>query len=283
MKFKGILTESLIDSLQLPKIQKALLKAIHKSDLHDMPQEERGWKMLEIAKKVAVPVDDVTKAWMTYEKYKDILFGDEGIAFSEDYDPYSAELLSTTRGVICKYIEDHHENKDVFPGGYEGITGFFENMESLEWMIKEEMTPSLYVRLPVDGTYEYTKRWGDQKGEKVTTEEVDIYATVWLGILPRDGKYGYDFISQSEESFGDWMENHSGRKSWDVIDTGNVKASFLKPLRNYSEAEVKRFCDQWVEVCKRIVKKNAPFMFKFKEFVEHGDTMFEGYNRDKNK
>ena len=142
-------------------------------------------------------------------------------------------------------------------------------------MIEEEMLPEVYITCPVKGTYSRESETREEGGSS------DFNGTLFLDLVPSPKGYGFELLSFSEETFGDWMVEVEGRRFSDMVDTGYVKETFIKPLENYTEKELKRFADQWIAIMGRVIRRNVPLIEKYKDYVEHGGSMFE--NKKKRK
>ena len=276
MKFKGIITEAMIDNLQMNKFDKGILKMIHKQLNTEDYKEGSGNVndfLFSLAKKAGVDMHEMTTLYMTYEKYKEFLFSEEGIEKVTEYDVMSPDLAKLTKEILLMYLEKNYENKTVFE--FDGISGELNISEDIETMIEEDMNPDVWVTMRVVGEYEGTVPNSD---ETYVTEETSFQGSIFFNLLPDTIKgYGYDFLSFNEESFGDWLVANEGRQYSDVLDSGYIKSAYLKPPLNYSDTEIKGYCERWFMVIKRICGKSVPILNKYKDFVEHGGYMFEGY------
>tara|TARA_B110000211_G_scaffold195998_1_gene224876 strand:- start:114 stop:938 length:825 start_codon:yes stop_codon:yes gene_type:complete len=266
MKFKNILTESMIDTLPMSKLYKAILKTFHKlgDDVDDK-------SFIEISDKFAVDLHLIFQLYLTYTKYSDILFSEEGMVIVPTYDTSKYDGL--TNRVLTEYIYKNYNGKEIY--NVDGITGTIEFMEDLETSIGEEMFAQLDFFMPLTGEYH-------NEEDGYTTKEVSVYGQIYLNRdIGDNGKYGYTFINHSHESFGEWAKKILKNKYVDEVDNGYVKDTALPPLKNYSTEEVKRFCDQWVNITKRILIKQVPLLMRYKEHIED-DSIFESYNKKKN-
>lgn len=283
MKFKGIITEAMIDNLPMGKFDKGILKLIHKElTSSDTPQNftpgEINSFLRSLATKSGIDMHQMVSLYMTYEKYKEFLFSEEGVEKVTNYDVLSPELKQMTLRILMGYLSENYEGKEVFNSG--GLIGEFTFVDDIDMMIEEEMLPETWLRMDVDGEYESTVNYGNNKGETYTTTDTDFNGALYLNVLPTNKGYGFDF-NAFNDSFGDWMLNHEGRKYSDMVDSGYVKQSYLKPPLNYSEKELKGFCERWFAIAKRIIGKNLHFLQKYKDFVEHGGYAFENNKKRK--
>jgi hypothetical protein len=128
MKFKNILTEAIIDDLDLPKLDKGILKIIHsfrdeKEYRHNRKGEvvntwdlSDGEKLLKVANALGYnDYDHLYRLYKYYVKYQDILFNDlpsvelDGGITSEDMD-----LL---RPILLQFYYDNYIGQTFDVGG----------------------------------------------------------------------------------------------------------------------------------------------------------------------
>lgn len=278
MKFKNILKEAYIDTLPLSKIDKHILTQMNNDNVLELDEIGKFKYLNDLTNKLAIGLDKVVSLYMTYKKYKDLLFSEKGIEIVTTYDIFTDELYELTRYKLLQFFINNYNDKIVYENN--GISSRILIHEDLETMFEEEMSPEIYVNMGVSGEYEGTVIYGSRKGETYKTTDVEFYGSIFLSILPKTATNNlhYDFINFSEESFGDWMMVHKKREHSDMIDGGKIKGSFIKPPKNYSDEELKKYCDQWIEIGKKIIGKNIHLLLEYKDFVEHGG-IFEGYNK----
>jgi hypothetical protein len=271
MNFKNILTESLIDTLPMNKVDKVILKHYHNN-----PGEPNDKDFLDISSKYAISLDDVVSLYETYMKYRDFLFSEEGINKVTEYDV--SKYSELTHRVILTYIDKNLKGQEII--NINGVRGTLEFMDDLKTMISEEMGPEIWLHKSLTGSYTGKINYGDKKGEDYTTDDVDINIALYLSLQLGNRGYGFELINHNHESMGDWMMKYEGKKHSDMMLSGYVKPNFLPPLKNFKEEEVKRFVEQWVNICGKIIRKGAPMIEKYEDFIEHGDSMFsESYNK----
>ncbi len=265
MKFNNILSEALIDDLKIRKVEKVVMKKYNDENVSSSEE------VYEISKEYGMPLHVGMSLYYTYLKYKDFLFSDQGIDIVKEYDVFSKENEKMTRRVLLEYIEKNYAGKTIYNS--DGITGVVEFWESVDVMVDEGMSPSVYVTMPVNG--EYT----DSDGRTFSGHDVNFGGSVNCNIMPwshKDGdqKMGYDFIAFSEESFNDWQENVKKNGNYDIVVTGYLSPSALPKPKNYSEDEIKRYCDRWVMIQQRIIHKASPILLSYKDYVEEGGSIF---------
>ena len=265
MKFNNILSEALIDDLKIRKIERAVLRKFNDENVSSSEE------VYDISKEYGMPLHVGMSLYYTYLKYKDFLFNEEGIDIVKEYDVFSKENIDITNRVILEYIGKNYVGKTIYNS--DGITGVVEFWESVDVMVDEGMSPSVYVSMPVNG--EYT----DSDGRTFSGHDVNFGGSVNCNIMPwttNDGKQrmGYDFISFSEETFADWQENVKKNGNYDIVVTGYLNINTIGRPKNYSEDEIKRYCDRWIMIQQRIIQKSAPLLLSYKDYVEEGDSFF---------
>ena len=55
---------------------------------------------------------------------------------------------------------------------------------------------------------------------------------------------------------------------------GYININTIGSPKNYSEDEIKRYCDRWVMIQQRIIQKASPLLLSYKDYVEEGDSIF---------
>jgi hypothetical protein len=265
MKFNNILSEALIDDLKIRKIEKVVLRKFNDEDVSSSEV------VYEISKEYGMPLHVGMSLYYTYLKYKDFLFNEEGIDIVKEYDVFSKENIDITNRIILEYIEKNYVGKTIYNS--DGISGLVEFWESIDVMIEEGMNPAIYVSMPVNG--EYT----DSRGETYSPDASSFHGSIGCNITPwttneGEQKMGYDFLVTSEETFADWQENVAKNGNYDILINGFLNMKTIGKPKNYSDAEIKRYCDRWVMIQQRIIKKGAPILLSYKDYVEEGDSIF---------
>lgn len=265
MKFNNILSEALIDDLKIRKIEKAVLKKYNDENISS------SGEVYEISKEYGMPLHVAMSLYYTYLKYKDFLFSDQGIEIVKEYDVFSKENEKMTLRVLLEYINKNYVGKTIYNS--DGITGIVEFWEDVDVMVDEEMNPSVYVTMPVNGTYT------DSNGRTFSGDDVIFGGSVNCSVIPwshsdGDKKMGYDFISLTEETFNDWQANVKKNGNWEIVTGGYLNINTIGRPKNYSEDEIKRYCDRWVMIQQRIIQKASPLLLSYKDYVEEGDSIF---------
>ena len=268
MKFNNILSEALIDDLKIRKIEKAVLRKFNDSDVSSSEE------VYDISKEYGMPLHVSMSLYYTYLKYKDFLFNEEGIDIVKEYDVFSKENIKITSKIILEYIDKNYLGKTIYNS--DGITGLVEFWEPIDVMVKEGINPNIHVTMPVNGEYI------SSGGKTYSSYESTFNGSLGCNITPwttneGEQKMGYDFISnwESEETFADWQQNVvKNGKRYDEIMSGWLNMKTIGKPKNYSDDEIKRYCDRWVMIQQRIIKKATPILLSYKDYVEEGDSIF---------
>ncbi len=181
MKFKNLITESIIDTLKLSKEEKAILKTFnivdgdkntYSSGTFDLTDGEKIIKVSDMT-----GVNDLDKLYTLYKffkKYKDILFKDEvgGIQYGS-IDTKDYEILSP---LFLKYFYDNFNGNTLLnvDGGEWKVTTMYD-ME--EQMAEEDY--SIFVYLSSE-----------------TLPQVSLFSGIYKG--DKEG-IGWDLIAQDED------------------------------------------------------------------------------------
>ena len=268
MKFNNILSEALIDDLKIRKIEKAVLRKFNDENVSSSEE------VYDISKEYGMPLHVSMSLYYTYLKYKDFLFNEEGIDIVKEYDVFSKENIKITSKIILEYIDKNYLGKTIYNS--DGITGLVEFWEPIDVMVKEGINPNIHVTMPVNGEYI------SSGGKTYSSYESTFNGSLGCNITPwttneGEQKMGYDFISnwESEETFADWQQNVvKNGKRYDEIMSGWLNMKTIGKPKNYSDDEIKRYCDRWVMIQQRIIKKATPILLSYKDYVEEGDSIF---------
>ena len=267
MKFNNVLSEAMIDDLKIRKVEKVVLKKYNDENVSSSE------KVYDISKEYGMPLHVGMSLYYTYLKYKDFLFNEEGIDIVKEYDVFSKENIDITNRIILEYIGKNYVGKTIYNS--DGITGVVEFWEPIDFMVKEGMNPAVYVHMPVNGEYI------SSRGETYSPDDSSFHGSIGCNITPwtsneGEQKMGYDFISigDSEETFADWQENVAKNGKYDTVLNGYLNIKTIGKPKNYSDDEIKRYCDRWIMIQQRIIHKASPILLSYKDYVEEGDSIF---------
>jgi hypothetical protein len=267
MKFNNILSEALIDDLKIRKIEKAVLRKFNDSDVSSSDE------VYDISKEYGMPLHVGMSLYYTYLKYKDFLFNEEGIDIVKEYDVFSKENKDITTRIILEYIEKNYVGKTIYNS--DGITGLVEFWEPIDIMVEEGMNPNIEVTMPVNGEYISSRGTTHSSYDSTFLGSLGCNITPWT-TNEGEQKMGYDFITIgiSEETFADWQQNVAKNGKYDDVLNGYLNMKTIGKPKNYSDDEIKRYCDRWIMIQQRIIKKATPILLSYKDYVEEGDSIF---------
>jgi hypothetical protein len=217
MKFKKLITESVIDNLEISKLEKAILKTFNIVDddkniysTTDLDLSD-GEKMIKVSEMTGV--NDLDKIYSLYKffiKYRDILFKDDvsnieyGTLDINDKDMLSALLL--------KYFNDNFNGKILF----KFRDGVFK--VELQMNLQESLAEELYS---IIGYFESN-----------TLPHVIFYCGVFKDT---EKGIGWDFITHDDDLAEFNAKQILKRGEYEeVIDSGYMNIPTFKNLTNES-------------------------------------------------
>lgn len=259
MKFKKLLIESVIDDLDLSKLDKGILKFFNvirdeknyttnrrTGDITNSWDLSDGEKIIKVAKHLNYyDYDHLIKVYKFYQRYKDILFVDldidssmEGSEFNYDTDE------DIVQPILLTYYNDNYVNKRINIGG-------FEWEFSLMGMTIEEAIAEEFQSIQLDSV-----------GDNVPLN------VIWASFLPnkKNGMFGVDWHAQ-DEGLSEWngKENH-GSIYEDILSSGYVSVT---PLKDLKESSLKKFFDTLIEKIKTdIIEDHVWMVEEYMEWVE---------------
>jgi hypothetical protein len=221
MKFKNLITETIIDTLKLSKEEKAILKTFNIVDDDKNTYESGTFDLTDGEKIIKVSdmtgVNDLDKLYSLYKffkKYKDILFKDEmgGIEYGV-LDINDKDLLSA---LILKYFYDHFNETTLFKvyGGEWKLGAMFD----LQDQIAEE-SYSIIIYLDSD-----------------TLPNVVLYSGIFKEI---DKGIGWDLITHDDDLAIFNAEKIKKKAKYDeVLDSGHID---IPSPKNFSNSEMEKY------------------------------------------
>jgi hypothetical protein len=277
MKFNNIITETLIDSADLPKGIKNILKYIFNeyANDHDIGIDRANFTkmVIDLSKKFSISPTNAVKALELYEKYKDVFFREDVV---QDFLPeLTFDNSESFLYAVSDYLYKKYEGKEIYNSGR--IAADFFLMENPENSYYEDMLGNVNASIHVN--------FSDLK------EFTNLgYGDSWMLHLYmsfnvfRDGrtKVGYDIIDIEEIVGGVNDEYPKPYKNieTEVIGSGNVKSAYFNTPKYFDDEEVAKFGDRVVEIMKKIIRKHHHDIEGFGEWLKHGgDDIFENYKK----
>ena len=259
MKFKKLLIESVIDDLDLSKLDKGILKFFNaiKDDKNYSTNQRRGaitqsWDMSDGEKIIKVAkhlnyydYDHLIKVYKFYQRYKDILFVDldidssmEGSEFNYDADK---DIILP---ILLTYYSDNYVNKRI-------NIGRFEWEFSLMGMSIEEAIFEEFQSIELDS---------------VSDNIPFTVAYASFSPFKNNDMFGCDWIAQDDD-----LAQWNGKENHDVDYEEILTSGYLKvtPLKDLKESSLKKFFDELIEEAKtNIIEKNIWILEEYMEWVE---------------
>jgi hypothetical protein len=241
MKFKNILTEALIDDLNIPPIDKGILKTYHlikneKGSWNDNTWElTAGERLYKVANLLAIEdYDKLVRLYNVYQTYGNILF-DKSIDENDLYVPldYTRDESLINAALIL-----------YFYNNYDGEVMHCTNVKSIgrdmcwEYKVMEDD--------PEDAILEESS----SLELYLSGEEPIPYVTTFLGYYSSQGNVGFDVIIMNEELL-DYNNRMFGRNN-EILSSGTIQMNppkDLKPetLKVYFDTLFKKMSDHLKE------------------------------------
>jgi len=239
MKFKNLINESVIDSLNLSKIDKAMLKSMNSvsgdkvsygTNVFDMTDAQLIHKIAEMFN--SEDYQKIYSLYKMYKKYKDILFIDtDKLNFDNNTLDFSTDE-EVIESIIFKFVYDRYNGEIVYSNG--SHIWYLESMMSPEEADMEE-SHSFYL---------------------INNEEPQCL--IYFGITPNKdtGKIGIDYITQDEnfmEYNSKYIKGDKKQRFDDVIDSLYLsKISYPKDLnsetlKNYIDSIIKALVEEVIK------------------------------------
>jgi hypothetical protein len=259
MKFKKLLIESVIDDLDLSKLDKGILKFFNvirdeknyttnrrTGDITNSWDLSDGEKIIKVAKHLNYyDYDHLLKVYKFYQRYKDILFVDLDIDSSMKGSEFNYDTdKDIVQPILLTYYNDNYVNTRINVGG-------FEWEFSLMDLTIEEAIGEGFVNIQLDNL-----------GDNVP------FNVIWASFIPtkKNGMFGFDWVSQ-DEAFAEWngKENHASNYE-EILSSGYVSVT---PLKDLKESSLKKFFDTLIEKVKtNIIEDNIWMIEEYMEWVE---------------
>lgn len=246
MKFKNLITETIIDTLKLSKEEKGILKTFNVVDDDKHTYESRtldlndGEKLIKVSDMTGVnDLDKIYSLYKFFKKYKDILFKDEmgGIKYGV-LDINDNDLISS---LILKYFYDHYNETTLVkvPGGEWRVITMF----GLQDQIAEE-TYSIIIYLDSD-----------------TLPNVVMYCGIFKD---NDKGIGWDLLTHDDDFaiFNGHSIKHKGKFD-EVLDTGHIN---IPAPKNLSNSEMEKYFKQLFTKIEDIILED---MWVIEEYMEY--------------
>jgi hypothetical protein len=266
MKFNKVITEALIDDLGFSKGIKNVLKYINTS-VASINDDNYLDVYLHLKEKFSLDTQTVAMVMETYLKFGEYLFKDAKLM--DENIKMTPQLLHVFRDEILSRLHARAEEV-IYNEGYISVKiDFWEGLD----FYRDEDSYSAQFAIKLD--YSDFK---DEFKEKYDPEDGVVWCTLWIGydFLYSKGPGGYDFISNVEGTFWDYLQVAVGNS--EAIDGGRIKSSYMAPPEYFSESSINGYVEKILTMAKKIVLKNKPILDGFRDHLEHGGSLFEKNN-----
>lgn len=271
MRFNNIITEAIIDSADIPKSTKNILKYINNEYANDWDMGiDRGNFIkisIDLSKKFAISISDAIKAIEFYDKYKDIFFREDMIQdFIPEITPDNREAFLYA---VHEYLWKNYESKQIYDFGR--ITADLYFMETPINTYHDDMLGMINAAITVNFSDipEYTEL------EFGSSWECQLHMN--FSVFERD-KVGYDIIDMEE--IAAYTEKNSKKYiNNEIVGTGWIKSDYFNPPKYFDKGEIEKFGDRVVEIIKKIIRKHHHDLEGFGDWLQHGGNVFENHKK----
>lgn len=237
MTLNNILVEGLIEDINsLTKMDKAVLKFLHKEKKYDIPywEDPDKAKIYDLMTTFGLKDGDyIYRMWNIYNKYGDILFDDLddiGKYSSEDYD-------SVADVIIMNYYIENIVGKMVYPGWK------IESLDDFETMVAEDMI-----------TLEARNQ----------NHPPTIFADIQLSKRPNT-ELVLDLLSMDEEGLGTYMYDNMLSNHYDLI--GRQRTT-IEPPKDLTDNSLKIYFGKILDILHDFIAENDEDINTY--YKEHG-------------
>lgn len=271
MKFNNIITEAIIDSADIPKTAKNILKYIFSEYAKDsnmgLDRSQFLNISIDLSQKFGITITDAIKSIELYEKYKDIFFNESII---KDFVPeIHHDNSETFMFAVTEYIYNKYNNQKIYESGrVSADLYFFTNPKDL---LKDEMLSYVNAYISVD--FSDVKEFFEISGSHVWT--INLHTS--YNVYERE-KVGYDLIDNEEIASHADEEGDSYVDS-EIISSGWIKSTYFNPPKYFVASEVEKFGERVVDVIRTIIRKHHHKLEGFGDWLQHGGYVFENHKK----
>jgi hypothetical protein len=249
ISLNSILTEAVIDSLNISKIDRAILKAFHllRSEKNYSPSgNEFDFTIADKILKVdeMLNIGDYQKLYSLskfYEKYSNFLYNDVPV-LNDNVDLNFLEDREIIESIMYTYYYKNYKNKEIY------------NYRGNSWVLDTMMSPQ---EASLEETFALTI---------INNSEVYPTCVLFFDSLPnkKNNKIGVDFIIQDDEFAEFNGEKYKGGGYEEMIVNEWIDFNYPKDLKDET---LRTYFDKLNnKVVNEIIKPND---FKFDEFLNY--------------
>ena len=237
LNFKNILTESIIDDLNIPKQDKTTLKVFNliKDDKFFYPGQDKPWDMTDgqriMKASEMLSINDYNYLYSVYnfyDKYGDVLFMDIPEGIPKQKVPFSDEYNAVFGPKLLQYYFDNYNHRTI----YSNETGSFE-CGIVTGDINDAIIEEMY---------------------SVEVRNYTLRSTIFVNMFPskkRPNKLGCDYISM-HDNLSEFIPIYRGIDNIpyeEIIDSKYFDMNFPKDM---SDGALKKYFD---DIMKAVIKE----------------------------
>jgi hypothetical protein len=249
INFKNILTESIVDDLNISKLDKVALKVFNviKDDKFYYPNQTKPWDMTDgqriIKASEMLKIGDYNYLYSIYDFYMthgDVLFQDIPKEIPKKIIPFKEEYGNILGIKLLQYYYDNYNGKII----YSDETGDFE-CSVLSGDINEAIMEEMYT---------------------VEVRNATLYTSIFVNMFPSKGepnKLGCEYLSMSDE-LSEFIPIYRGIESVDYEETIDSKYFNIDFPKDMSDGSLKKYFDDINKsVIKRLIIPNNDLMVEY--------------------
>jgi len=249
LNFKNILTESIVDDLNISKIDKVALKVFNiiKDDKFYYPGQTKAWEMTDgqriVKASEMLKIGDYDYLYSIYDffmTYGDVLFQDIPKEIPKKKLPFNSDYEHILGAKLLKYYYDNYNGKIIFSNE----TGDFE-CSIISGDINEAIMEEMY---------------------SIEIRNVTIHISIFVNMFPskkEPNKLGSDYMSM-DDNLSEFIPIYREKDEEDyeeIVDTKYFDIDFPKDM---SDASLKKYFDDINKVViKEMIIPNNDLMLDF--------------------
>lgn len=249
LNFKNILTESIIDDMDIPKLDKVALKVFNiiKDDKFYYPGQDKAWDMTEGQRLVKASemlkigdYDYLYSIYDFYNKYGDILFKDVPKEIPKKKVPFSSEYDHILGAKLLKYYYNNYNNKVIVSN---------ETGDFICGVVSDDINEAIMEEM-------YT----------VEIRNTTIQISIFVNMFPNKkfpNKLGSDYISMND-NLSEFIPIYRDLDSIPYEETVDTKYFDMNFPKDMSDGALKKYFDDIMKaVIKEMIIPNNDLMVDF--------------------
>lgn len=249
LNFKNILTESVIDDLNFPKLDKVTLKVFNiiKDDKFYYPDNVKAWDMTDgqriVKASEMLKIDDYNYLYSMYDFYNtygDVLFKDVPNEIPKKTLPFNSDYEHILGAKLLQYYYDNYNSKIIFSNETgEFVSGVISG--DINEAIMEEMYSIEFLN---------------------TTLNTSIFVNMFPN-KKEPNKLGCDYLSMSDE-LSEFIPIYKGIDTEDYIEVVDTKYLDIDFPKDMSDISLKKYFDGiFKSVIEEMILPNNDLMLEY--------------------